>query len=91
MTEQHKPVGLETPIGPPAVNVGGPVLPPAVTRGELLTWRGWHWVVLETNNQGQILLQLREPTSKAINRKQAEGKRVTRHLKKLRKRERKVE
>ncbi|KKL52653.1 hypothetical protein LCGC14_2283320 [marine sediment metagenome] len=40
------------------------------------------------NGQGQVLIQLREPTVKAKLVKQAEGKRVTRHLKKLKKRER---
>ncbi|KKK69176.1 hypothetical protein LCGC14_2936680 [marine sediment metagenome] len=84
-----KPVGLEQPYVPPLVNVN--TVPfPRVTRGEMLPWKGWHWIVVESNNQGQVLLQLREATTAAISRKQLEGKRVTRHLKKLRKRERGV-
>ena len=85
--EQAKPVGLEEHYEPPKVNVNA-VPFPRVTRGELLVWKGWHWVVVEANSQGQVLIQLREPTVKAKLVKQAEGHRVTRHLKKLRKRER---
>ena len=87
MEKQAKPVGLEEPYAPPKVNVNAVPLP-RVTRGEMLPWKGWHWVVVESNNQGQVLLQLREATTAAISSKQLEGKRVTRHLKKLRKRER---
>ena len=87
--EQAKPAGLEQPYTPPIVNVNT-VPPPVVIRGELLPWKGWHWVVVESNNQGQVLLQLREATTAAISRKLLEGKRVTRHLKKLRKRERRL-
>ncbi len=83
--EQNKPVGLEQPYTPPMVNVNT-VPPPVVTRGELLPWKGWHWVVVEVSAQGQVLLQLREATTAAISGKQLEGKRVTRHLKKLKKR-----
>ncbi len=85
--EQAKPVGLEEHYEPSKVNVNAVPLP-RVTRGELLPWKGWHWVVVETNGQGQVLLQLREATTAAISGKQLEGKRVTRHLKKLRKHER---
>ena len=85
--EQAKPVGLEEHYAPSQV-MPSVVLPPIVTRGELLPWKGWHWVVVESNSQGQVLLQLREPTTAAISRKLLEGKRVTRHLKKLRKQER---
>ena len=85
--EQAKPVRLEQPYVPPKVNVTE-VPTPRITRGELLPWKGWHWIVVEANGQGQVLLQLREATTAAISSKQLEGKRVTRHLKKLRKRER---
>lgn len=86
---QTKPVGLEQSYEPPKVNVNT-VPPPLITQGELLVWKGWHWVVVESNNQGQVLLQLREASTAAISRKLLEGKRVTRHLKKLRKRERRL-
>ncbi len=85
--EQAKPTGLEEHYEPPKVNVNQ-VPFPRVTRGEMLPWKGWHWVVVEVSAQGQVLLQLREATTAAISGKQLEGKRVTRHLKKLRKRER---
>ncbi|KKK92276.1 hypothetical protein LCGC14_2704560 [marine sediment metagenome] len=85
--EQAKPVGLEQPYVPPKVNVTE-VPTPRMTLGELLVWKGWHWVVVEANAKGQVLLQLREASTTAISRKLLEGKRVTRHLKKLRKRER---
>ena len=85
--EQVKPTGLEEHYEPSKIDVNQ-VPFPRVTRGEMLPWKGWHWVVVESNNQGQVLLQLREATTAAISRKLLEGKRVTRHLKKLRKRER---
>jgi len=90
MDGQAKPVGLEEHYEPQSLEEYYNNVPlPRVTRGEMLPWKGWHWVVVESNNQGQVLLQLREATTAAISGKQLEGKRVTRHLKKLRKRERK--
>ena len=87
--EQVKPTGLEQPYTPPPFRPPPvPCPPPTIRIGEMLPWKGWHWVVVEANAKGQVLLQLREASTAAISRKLLEGKRVTRHLKKLRKCER---
>jgi len=61
---------------------------PGLVIGEILVWKGWKWVLLEANEKGQALFQCHGPTTNHLLRAQGEERRFTRHMKKMRKRER---
>ncbi len=83
---ENKPTGVEKHYAPNELMRKGPL--PGFKLGELLVWKNWFWTVTEANDKGQVLITLKEPTINHALKNKLEGQRQTKHLKKMRRRER---